>query len=154
MRSSLPSSAAWLENYSKSYIKRCYLFSYLMSDLASLFKFSWFLCLVVLTMGIVPGRGCHDSQTPPPFQPPWKVAFYSRNAQRKGWILDKRYLLNISWMLLGSAASCDPLVKVCEGARTEKEKTWKAMLVRVLSLFSLLLSFHCWEMADYADFLI
>ncbi len=65
MRSSLHSSAASLENYSKSIVKRCFLFSYLLSDLASLFEFSWFLCPVVLRMGIVPGRGCHDSQRHP-----------------------------------------------------------------------------------------
>ncbi len=83
MRSSLPSSAAWLENYSKSVVKRCYLFSYLMSDLASLFKFSWFLCLVVLTMGIVPGRGCHDSQRHP-FSAPLEGGILFAECSAKG----------------------------------------------------------------------
>ncbi len=60
-----------------------------------------------------------------PFQPPWKVAFYSRNARRKGCILDKRYLLNISWMLLGSSSIMWPtgegFVKVPEQKRRNLE---------------------------------
>lgn len=105
MHSSLHSSAASFKNYSKSIIKilRRFLFSYLQSALASLFEFSWFLCPPVLTMGIVPGKGCHDSQRHP-FSAPQEGIFFFVECSAKGFILDKRCLLDISWMLLGSSS--------------------------------------------------
>lgn len=153
MRSLLHYSAASLENYSKSIVKRCYLFSYLLSDLASLFKFSWFLCPVVLTMGIVPGRGCHDSQCHP-FSAPLEGGILFVECSAKGFILDKRYLLNISWMLLGSSSIMWP---TCEGFAEVPEQKRRNLESDVsessFSFFPFCL-FLAEKMADYADFLI
>ncbi len=140
MRSSLPSSAASLENYSKSVVKRCYLFSYLMSDLASLFKFSWFLCLVLM-MGIVPGRGCHDSQRHP-FSAPLEGGILFAECSAKG--LYFRQKISTQHQLNASGLEQHHVTHWWR-CQNRKGETWKAMLVRVLSLFSLLLSFPCWE---------
>lgn len=155
MHSSLHSSAASLKNYLKSIVKilRRFLFSYLPSDLASLFEFSWFLCPLVLTMGIVPGRGCHDFQRHP-FSAPQEGIFFVE-CSAKGFILDKRCLLNISWMLLGSSSIMWPAGEGFVKVPGQKGRNLESkMLVRVLSLFFLSCLFLAEKMADSADFLI
>lgn len=154
MHSSLHSNAALLKNYSKSIVKilRRFLFSYLPSDLASLFEFSWFLCPLVLTMGIVPGRGCHDFQRHP-FSAPQEGIFFME-CSAKGFILDKRCLLNISWMLLGSSSIMWPAGEGFVKVPGQKGRNLESDASESSFSFFLSCLFLAEKMADSADFLI
>lgn len=141
MHSTLHSSAASLKNYSKSIIKilRRFLLSYLPSDLASLFEFSWFLCPLVLTVGIVPGRGCHDFQRHP-FSAPQEGIFVRGMLGERFYFRQKmstQHQLNASGL---EQRHVTRWWRFCEGAKTKREKLGKRCLWEFFLFFPLVFS--------------
>lgn len=79
-----------------------------------------------------------------PFQPPKKVFFFVE-CSAKGFILDKRCLLNISWMLLGSSSIMWPAGEGFVKVPGQKGRNLESDASESSFSFFPLLSFPCWE---------